>query len=176
MSEEFGVLFTLILERLHATRDEEKLKIFGDALANSGSKDFQADDKEQYIRTLRDLGIEDLRILKRTASLKMMPEPFRRLRFTSFEKPSLARLTALGLVNEKHKLKDFNVSIRIIPTSQQSAERYARGIAEGFKKYLQQAPITVYETSDFGERFLTFIASDPECGTEDPSSACGSSA
>src|SRR5271155_503477 len=36
-SEEFHSLLTLILERLHATHQKEKLKMLGDALANSGS-------------------------------------------------------------------------------------------------------------------------------------------
>jgi hypothetical protein len=54
-SEKFGSLLTLILERLHGTRHKEKLRMFGDALANSGSSDLNEDDAEQYIRTLRDL-------------------------------------------------------------------------------------------------------------------------
>jgi hypothetical protein len=161
-SEPFGALFTLILERLHATRHEEKLRMFGDSLANSGSSDFQADDTEQYIRTLRDRSLEDLRMLQRTASLKKRPEAFAQLRFTNVEKPSLARLTALGLINESHKLRDFKLSIPVIPTSSQSVDRYARGMVDAFGNYLQQAPMTVYEISDFGERFLRFIANDTD--------------
>ena len=36
-SDEFQTLLGLVIERLHTTRDDEKLKMFGNALANSGS-------------------------------------------------------------------------------------------------------------------------------------------
>jgi hypothetical protein len=48
-SEEFQTLFALLIERLHTTHQQEKLKMFGNALANSGREDFQNDDKELYV-------------------------------------------------------------------------------------------------------------------------------
>jgi hypothetical protein len=36
------------MKRLHTTHDKEKLKLFGDALANSASVDYQSGDKETY--------------------------------------------------------------------------------------------------------------------------------
>jgi len=161
-SEEFQTLLILILERLNSTHQEEKLRMFGDALANSGSSDFHDEDTEQYIRTLRDLSLEDLQMLQKAAALQKLPEPFRNLKFRESEKPSMARLTGLGLIHESHKLKDFQLSIPIVPTSSQSPERYARGIADAFSKYFQQAPTTIHRISNFGERFLSFISEQPE--------------
>ena len=55
----------LLLERLHATHDAAKLKMFGSALGNSANPDFRTDDKESYIRVLRDLSLADLKKLGR---------------------------------------------------------------------------------------------------------------
>uniref|UniRef100_A0A7V5CTY3 Uncharacterized protein n=1 Tax=Acidobacterium capsulatum TaxID=33075 RepID=A0A7V5CTY3_9BACT len=59
-SDEFQTLFALLIERLHTTHQQEKLKMFGKALANSGREDFQNDDKELYIRFICDLSEADL--------------------------------------------------------------------------------------------------------------------
>ncbi|WP_263358640.1 hypothetical protein [Acidicapsa ligni] len=159
-SEEFHSLLTLILERLHATHQKEKLKMFGDALANSGSSDFKGDDTEQYIRTLRDLSLEDLQLLKAIWAAKKLPEPYRNLSFKESAKPSVARLVGFGLISEVHGLKKFNLTVPVTPTSSQSPERYARGLADAFSKYFEQAPFTTRRISDFGERFLDFISAD----------------
>src|SRR5579863_3043621 len=45
-SEEFQSLFGLVVEKLQTTHDEEKLRMFGDALANSGSGEFQQTKKK----------------------------------------------------------------------------------------------------------------------------------
>jgi len=164
-SEEFHALLTLILERLHATHQKEKLKMFGDALANSGSSDFQVDDIEQYVRTLRDLSLEDLKLLKAISTTNKMPEPYRNLSFKESAKPSAARLAGFGLMREVHGLKKFNLSVPVVPTSSQSPERYARGLADAFSKYFEQAPFTTWRISDFGERFLDFISADVQSDT-----------
>jgi SHS2 domain-containing protein len=62
-SEEFQTLLYLIIERLHTTHDAEKLKMFGDALANSGKTEFASDDKETFVRILRDLSAKDIQTL-----------------------------------------------------------------------------------------------------------------
>jgi hypothetical protein len=156
--DEFRTLFTLVLERLHSTHQEEKLKMFGDALANTGSRDFHEDDREQYIRTLRDLSLDDLRLLQRAATVAKLPIHFQNLKVKDSEKPSIARLVGLGLINESHRLKDFHLSIPAVPSSSQSAELSARGLADAFSEYFQKAPMTIHQISNFGERFLSFIS------------------
>jgi hypothetical protein len=134
--------------------------MFGDALANSGSSDFREDDREQYIRTLRDLGLEDLRLLQRSAALYRPGGPFRELDFEESEKPSIARLTGLGLIYEFHRLKDFQVDTPFITSNPQTAERLIHATLDAFKKCFGEAPTTVYQISNFGERFLSFISED----------------
>lgn len=51
-----------MIERLYTTHDEKKLRMFGDALANSGNGELSGE-KEEFVRVLRDLSITDLRTL-----------------------------------------------------------------------------------------------------------------
>jgi hypothetical protein len=147
----------LILERLHSAHQEEKLKTFGEALANSGSKDFVTDDKEQYIRTLRDMSLEDIHTLRRVEEFNKLPSHLRGFGIPKQENPSLARLASLGLVHESMKLRDFSLSIPVVPTSRQSPEGCARAMADAFKKYFEKAPVETYKLSGFGHQFLRFI-------------------
>ena len=158
-SEEFQSLLYLLLERLHATHHQEKLKTFGRALGNSASTDFQEDDKEQYIRTLRDLSLEDLQTLQKLAEIQKLPSHLRASGLVKSENPSVARMVGLGLVHETVKLRDFNLSVPVVPTSSQSIDRYARGLVDAFQEYFKKAPIATYRLSNFGKLFLDFIAS-----------------
>lgn len=164
-SPEFHSLLILILERLHSTHQDEKLRTFGEALANSGSEDFVTDDKEQYIRTLRDMSLEDIHTLRKVEEFNKLPSHLRGLGILKQENPSLARLASLGLVHESTKLRDFNLSIPSVPTSRQSPESYARGIADAFKKYFEKAPLQTCKLSGFGQRFLRFIEASKSNGT-----------
>jgi hypothetical protein len=158
-SEEFHALLTLILEKLHSTHQQEKLKTFGEALANSGTQEFAPDDKEPYIRTLRDLSLEDLQTLRRMREMSQRPSPFGNGRVQKGDSASLARLASLGLLQESTALKDFDLRVPIVPTSSQTAEKYAKGMANAFKQYFKNAATTTYRISGFGHRFLSFIAS-----------------
>jgi hypothetical protein len=156
-SSEFQSLLILILERLHSTHQEEKLRTFGEALANSGSEDFVAEDKEQYVRTLRDMSLEDIHTLRKAEEFNKLPSHLRKLGIMKHDNPSLARLAGLGLVLESTKLRDFSLSIPTLPISRQTPEGYARGMADVFKKYFEKAPLQTYTLSKFGQRFLRFI-------------------
>jgi hypothetical protein len=158
-SEEFHALLTLILERLHSTHQREKLKTFGEALANSGTSQFVADDKEPYIRTLRDLSLEDLQALRKLKEFSELPSHFGGGSVKKGDNASLSRLAGLGLLQESTNLKDFDLRIPIVPTSRQTPEAYAKGMADAFKQYFKNAANTTYRISSFGHRFLSFIAS-----------------
>jgi hypothetical protein len=164
-SEEFQSLLYLLLERLHATHNQEKLKTFGRALGNSASTDFQEDDKEQYIRTLRDLSLEDLQTLQKLLEIERLPSHLRAKRLLKSENPSVARMVGLGLIHETLKLRDFNLSIPVVPTSRQSVDGYVRGLANVLQEYFQKAPIATYRLSNFGKLFLDFIASSKKEAT-----------
>ena len=97
-SEEFQTLLYLLLEKLHTTHDERKLKMFGDALANSGRTEFQTSDKESYVRTLRDLSLGDLRTLE-DKNLKNWLPLMKAFVYGDDVLSSLSRLAALGLVS-----------------------------------------------------------------------------
>jgi hypothetical protein len=166
-SEEFQSLFYLLLERLHATHHQEKLKTLGRALGNSASTDFQEDDKEQYIRTLRDLSLEDLQTLQKMAEIQKLPSHLRAAGLVKSENPSVARMVGLGLIHETVQLRDFNLRIPGAPTSSQSIDGYARGLVNAFQEYFKKAPVATYRLSSFGKLFLDFIASGNTEATPD---------
>jgi len=170
-SEEFQSLLMLVLEKLHATHQEEKLKTLGEALANSGTSEFVKEDKEQYLRTLQELSLEDVQMLRRLAEINSLPAHPQRTGIPKHESPSLSRLVSLGLVQESVKLRGLRTPV--IPRSSQSAETFARSLVDGFKRYFQQASQATYRISGFGQKFLSFVASanlegQPNKSTEQP--------
>ncbi len=162
-SEEFQTLMGLLLERLHTTQDNEKLNMFGKALANSGSSDFQEDDREEFIRILRDLSLKDLDELKMFAppaahELNIGLEGTKRFllrrgrRDLGGENLSrTTRLIGLGLVKEEFSMRNFTGSVEY-----RSANEIRRAISD----YLKQPPTREYELTWFGWRFLQFVSED----------------
>jgi hypothetical protein len=137
----------LVIEKLHTTHDEEKLRMFGAALANSGSSEFQPDEKEDYIRTLRDLSANELQVLKRGYPYGHFS------RYTD----GLGRLVGIGLVNER--------------LEQKRAGRVPRGadqqrLMQELEKVVTNPPERSYSLSSFGFRFLKFIAKKESPGSD----------
>jgi hypothetical protein len=131
-SEEFQSLLILILEKIHTTTDDEKLRSFGSALANSGSSEFQQEDKEGHIRTLRDLSRNDLEVLNNDYLKGWTPHVGTRvITYEAEVLSSLSRLAGMGLVLE-------NSRVPTVPTT---------------------PAIRTYSLSPFGTRFLKFISS-----------------
>jgi hypothetical protein len=150
-SEEFQSLIGLVIEKLDTTHDEEKLRMFGDALANSGSTEFQADDKEEYVRTLRDLSSRDLRVLNDDRLKGWLPHiPHVTIEYDADVLSSLSRLAGMGLVIENLKVK--TPSAGTTGSARMDAERI-------LKELLTMPPKRTYSLSPFGTRFLEFIAS-----------------
>jgi hypothetical protein len=167
-SEEFQTLMGLLIERLHTTHDGEKLKMFGDALANSGSRDFAKDRREEFVRILRDLSLADIQELRTFA-----PRPERELadalddaqRFRlcpsqrDLKNESLSRTTrliGLGLVTEELKLRNFTGGVVF---------RSESDLLKAMRDYIQQPPAREYRISWFGWRFLQFITEAPPLGS-----------
>ena len=129
LSEEFQSWLRLVIEKLHATRDEAKLRAFGDALANSGSGEFpDEEEKEEFIHILRDMSIRDLRILKD----KRLTPHIKPIEYDVEVLRSLSRLTGMGLVREN--LQGGPMFMGATPP-----------------------PKRAYALSPFGDRFLKFI-------------------
>jgi hypothetical protein len=98
-SEEFQTLFALLIERLHTTHQQEKLKMFGKALANTGREDFQNEDKELYVRLIRDLSETDLLSLvdpRLQSSSPQTPHTY-----SVHEIARFSRLASLGILVEQ---------------------------------------------------------------------------
>lgn len=147
-SEEFQTLLFLLLERLHTTHDSEKLKMFGNALANSGNVDFKDDAREDYIRVLRDLSLKDLLILN-DFRLKGWTPHIHQIDYSADVLVSLARLHGMGLVIGNLKQKALN---RIGNSRTENAQVVSDMIT--------QPPKMQYSLSTFGERFLRFVLPD----------------
>jgi hypothetical protein len=147
-SEEFHTLFSLVLERLNTAHDEEKLRMFGDALANSGSIQFASDDKEEYIRTLRELSSKDLRTLN-SDLLKGWTPHVHEIKYDPDTLSSLSRLEGMGLVIQHFKAKSPRASRTGSPRT--NAELVMQDL-------LTSPPMRTYALSPFGERFLEFVA------------------
>ncbi len=146
-SEEFQSLLYLILEKLHATYNDEKLQRFGAALANSGSSEFQSEDKEQYVCTLRDLSSRDLQVLNDGRLKNWFPHTHT-IEYDAEVLSSLSRLAGMGLVIEKLEIKPLENT----GSARMDAEKALREI-------LTQPPKRTYFLSPFGNRFLEFISS-----------------
>jgi hypothetical protein len=146
-SEEFQALLTLAIEQLQTTHDQAKRKILAAALANSGSEDFHIDaDKEQYVRTLRDLSPGDLDVLARLAPQFVPYDHLPQIRKNAAESElcSLSRLAALGLVAE-------TLTAKPAPPG---------GGSDGFIKWVTQLPDRQHQISGYGQRFLKFLSDD----------------
>ena len=129
-SEAFQSLLFLLVERLHTTHDAERLRMFGNALANSGSVDFKSDDKEQYIRVLRELSPSDLTVLN--GRLKGWYPFIHTFEYGSGVMVSLSRLQGMGLVLE---------ALRAIEQTD-----------------LNEPPQKSFHISEFGTKFLEFVS------------------
>lgn len=155
-SEEFQTLIALVLERLHTTHDSEKLKMFGDALANAGTAEFKTDDKEMFIRVLRDLSAKDLEILNNEKLKGWLPH-LHKIEYGADVLSSLSRLSGFGLVIEKLHTKR--------PSSGTSGSPHIDAIRQ-MEELLTSPPRRAYHLSPFGERFLKFITAGQIQGSD----------
>jgi len=158
-SEEFQSVLYLLLERLHTTHDKEKLRMFGNALGNSGVIEFKADDKEEFIRVLRDLSLADLTILNHE-NLKNWRPHVHEFDYGPDVLASLFRLQGMGLVLAK--LSDKQAPARRTGNPQQDDINM-------LTELLTQPPKMKFYLSAFGARFLKFISpEDPAHKTPSP--------
>lgn len=137
-SEEFQTLLFLILEKLHTTHDRAKLKMFGTALGNAGTDEFGDDNKELFVRSLRDLAPADIAVLNHE-SLEGWTPHTHIIDYGIEVLGSLSRLEALGLVAQHIRIKLADI---------ESGAQTTLG---------QIKPIRTFSLTPFGDRFLKFI-------------------
>ncbi len=126
-SEEFQTLFVLTMERIHSIHAEEKLRLCAAALANAGTSEFQEDEKEQFVRTLLDLSIADLRMLKDErlgASSVVSDEEVQ---------SSFSRLVGMGLVQDTFRSQPGFIGVT--PPARRFYSRSAFG--QRFLKFIE---------------------------------------
>ena len=111
------------------------------ALAQSGSKEFQADDKELMLRALRAISPTDLQNLNHDYLKGWLPLT-RQIDYGPEVLGSLSRLASLGLVNEQFVRPGPNTSDQ-----------------QKLASLLQHGARRVFQLSPFGERFMLFVAS-----------------
>ena len=138
-SEEFQTLLALAREQLSTTHDKGKLKMLAAALANSGTVQFQDDDKELMLRALRTVSPSDLKTLTHK-NLKGWLPLTKRIEYGPEILSSLARLASQGLVMEKF----------LRPSPNTSTEQKLAAL-------LENGSWRTFQLSPFGERFLKFV-------------------
>jgi hypothetical protein len=152
-SDEFMTIVTLILEQLQTTHDKVKLEMMANALANSGTVDFSADQrKELFLRIFRNLAPEHIAELQRIRA-KMRAGGRYAITVKEPRDESLAILQTLaagGLVNEHQELPQ-----QTIPPLSRITEGELRYIGE---QIFITPPQRCFNISQFGEDFLKFFA------------------
>jgi hypothetical protein len=170
-SAEFQVLLSEAIHQLYTAQDREKIKMLGNALANSGISTFsQEDRKELFIRLVRDLTPRHVAMLKSLypEGPRLAPKPpessvpdeeIERMRWlgrptvSAREEDSLVLqlLVANGLVSESLELKIDEPSYR-----ENSISSVDRAIAK-FVKQVRQPPKHTFRLGPLGRDFLRFM-------------------
>jgi len=146
-SAEFQSLLFLLIDKLHTTHDAERLRMFGNALGNAANVDFKSDDKEQYVRVLRDLSLGDLKILNDEKLKGWLPHlPHVNIDYAPEILVSIYRLQAMGLVIAKLRQKG------VFRTGDATQD-----IQNVMSNLSTQPPVMTFYLSGFGTNFLRFI-------------------
>jgi len=181
-TEQFQTLLFEALHQLHATHDREKIAMLGTALANSGLKEFEAEErKELFVRLVRELAPQHV-----SALLKLLPRPARipdplppGLSRQSFEsavwrgRPSVSAsgdglmifqmLASNGLVEERLHPVVKEPSVSSFATVD-DAKRAVKDLLQS----LRTPPRRTFSLSELGRDFLRFVgqrtAADPDSG------------
>ena len=174
--EEFQTLLFEALHQLYVTQSEDKIKMLGKALANSGAIEFNDESrKDIFLRLIRELAPQHINMLRR-----LLP-PKRLKTLTAEQYPDwmlwnnrpqivgygtdllvLQMLAANALVEETPKSEEVRMPSVDITSSRGDAER---ALNEFFKQ-IQRAPKRSFALSELGRDFLKFVGVEAEAALE----------
>lgn len=158
-SEEFHTLLLIAWEQLRTTHDKRKIRMLATALSNSGRTDFSSEQrKELFLRIVHDLSPLEVEMLKGMVPADEPPYIRRGKTATGETQPTLARLVALGLVEENFESKPMPSLPNIGPNITE------REISRFLKEALQRVPTRVYDISEFGAAFIKFLTDEVGTG------------
>jgi hypothetical protein len=169
--EEFQTLLFEALHQLHATESEDKIRMLGKALANSGATEFKNEDrKDIFLRLIRELAPQHVLFLRRL--LPKRPKEFSAEEYPDWmiwaNRPKifgrgtellvLQMLAANSLVEEIAETKE----VRLPSLSITSSEEHVRSTLKDFFDKLQRASVRYFLLSESGRDFLKFVGAEAE--------------
>jgi hypothetical protein len=164
-SEEYQTMLFEAVRQVTTTADRKKIAMLGNALANSGTTDFQNEHrKELFLQLIRDITPQHIAMLRR-----FMPDQSSgynpqwqwnaRPMITSGQAKQdelavLQMLAASGVLTESVTIP----RLRTPRFSSTFSDSQARQIISEFIKDLQRSPEREFRLSEFGRDFLKFVS------------------
>jgi len=170
--EEFQTLLFEALHQLYVTHSEERIKMLGKALANSGAVDFKDESrKDIFLRLIRELAPQHIEMLRRLLPPKR-PSTFTAEQYPDSQlwnnRPNIVRrgtdllvlqmLAANSLVKETPKANKLRVPSISLTSSESDAQRALNELV----KQIQEPPERSFALSELGRDFLKFVGGDGE--------------
>jgi hypothetical protein len=162
-SEEFQALLFESIDQERTNRFQEKRLMLAEGLAKSGTEPFILDEnKETFLRILRDLNLQDLAALKALAPYvpnkvlpHLAPAPTAITVKPQQTNPTMYRLQGLGLVSSKLEV--------LVPTlNGPSSVRDQGDFNKKLVEMLGSGPNTIFWLNAFGRSFLAFLKDDQQ--------------
>ena len=160
-SEEFQALLFEAIDQERTNRFREKRLMLAEGLAKSGTETFILEEnKETFLRILRDLNLEDLAALRALEPLipnkalhHLPPTPTTVTVKAQQTSPTMYRLQGLGLVSSR-----FEVLVPTLngPSSVQNQGDFNKKLVE----MISSGPNTIFGLNAFGRRFLAFLTEE----------------
>jgi hypothetical protein len=160
-SHEFQALLFEAIDQERTNRFREKRFMLAEGLAKSGTETFILDEnKETFLRILRDLNLEDLAALKGLVPFipnktlpHLPPAPTTVTVKAQQTSPTMYRLQGLGLISSK-----LEVLVPTLngPSSVQDQGDFNKKLVE----MLASGPNTIFWLNAFGRRFLAFLTKE----------------
>ncbi|HMH14172.1 MAG TPA: hypothetical protein VK578_13800 [Edaphobacter sp.] len=162
-SQEFQALLFESIDQERTNRFREKRLMLAEGLAKSGTETFILDEnKETFLRILRDLNLEELAVLKSLAPYipnktlpHLPPAPAAVTVKPQQTNPTMYRLQGLGLISSRLEV--------LVPTL--NGPNSVRDQGDFNKKLIEvlaSGPNTVFWLNAFGRRFLAFLTEEQQ--------------
>jgi hypothetical protein len=153
-SDEFVTLLILALEQIQTTHDREKLRMLATGLANAGLADFnQESRKELFLRILRDLAPEHIKMLESLRPIKWMG---REDALPAYDRPPEHHLPILQSLVAHGLIREHLISIKV--PNKNWTQLNANQLVSELQKLFQTPPSRGFVLTKFGGDFLKFFS------------------